>query len=99
MVGTDKLQFSNVTDVVSGQQGAVQAAVSALPAGAMAIQIASAMAAANTTNFGVSFATYFGDAYVLYETTLAGTGVAADDVFIKLIGVTTLPVFATDVTP
>jgi hypothetical protein len=51
----------------------------------------------NTTNLGISFAVYERHAYVLYETTGAGTGVVADDVFIKLTGVTTLPTFAGDV--
>ena len=55
------------------------------------------MATANTTDLGVSFATYGGNTYVLYETTGAGTGVAANDVFIQLTGVTTLPLFANDV--
>ncbi len=55
------------------------------------------MATANTTNLGVSFAVFEGSTYVLYETTGAGTGVVADDVFIKLTGVTTLPTFAADV--
>ena len=95
--GTDKLQFTTVIDVVSAQQAAVQTAVTALAAGSTAAQIATAMATANTTNLGVSFAVYGGDAYVLYETTGASTGVAADDVFIKLTGVTTLPTFAADV--
>lgn len=97
VVGTDKLQFANVVDVVSGQQAAVQAAVSALAAGSSATAIATAMAGANTTNLGVSFAVFEGNTYVLYETLGAGAGVAADDVFIKLAGVTTLPTFAADV--
>lgn len=97
VIGTDKLQFSAVADVVSGQQGAVQTAVTALAAGSTAAQIATAMATANTTNLGVSFAVFEGNTYVLYETTGASTGVAADDVFIKLVGVTTLPTFAADV--
>jgi hypothetical protein len=99
VVGTDKLQFTTVTDVVSAQQTAVQAAVTALAASATAAQIETAMATANTTNLGVSFATFGGNTYVLYETTGASTGVAADDVFIKLTGVTTIPTFAGDVTP
>ena len=97
VVGTDKLQFANVADVVSGQQAAVQAAVSALAAGSSATAIATAMAGANTTNLGVSFAVFEGNTYVLYETLGTGAGVAADDVFIKLAGVTTLPTFAADV--
>jgi hypothetical protein len=98
VIGTDKLQFTTVTDVVSGQQAAVQTAVTALAAGSTALQIATAMAAANTTNLGVSFAVYNGSTYVLYETTGADAdGAVADDVFIKLTGVTTLPTFAADV--
>jgi len=97
VIGTDKLQFAGVTDVVSGQQTAVAAAVAALAVGSSDIAIATAMATANTTNLGVSFATFGGNSYVLYETTGASTGVAADDVFIKLTGVTTLPTFAVDV--
>lgn len=97
VVGTDKLQFTGATDVVSAQQTAVQAAVTALAAGSTLAQIATAMATANTTNLGVSFAVFGGNTYVLYETTGASTGVVADDVFIQLTGVTTLPTFATDV--
>ena len=97
VIGTDKLQFAGVTDVVSAQQTAVAAAVTALAAGSTDAQIATAMATANTTNLGVSFATFGGNTYVLYETTGASTGVAADDVFIKLTGLTTLPTFASDV--
>lgn len=97
VVGTDKLQFTNAADVVSGQQAAVQAAVSALAAGSSATAIATAMAATNTTNLGVSFAVFEGNTYVLFEQSGAGAGVAVDDVFIKLAGVTTLPTFAGDV--
>jgi Ca2+-binding RTX toxin-like protein len=97
VAGTDKLQFAGVTDVVSAQQAGVQAAVTALAAGSSAAAIATAMATANTTNLGVSFAVFEGSTYVLFETTGAGTGVIADDVFIKLTGVTALPTFATDV--
>lgn len=97
VVGTDKLQFGGVADVVSGQQAGVQAAVTALAAGSTATAIATAMAAANTTNLGVSFAVFEGSTYVLFETTGAGAGVIADDVFIKLTGVATLPTFAVDV--
>ncbi len=97
VVGVDKLQFAGVVDVVSGQQGAVQTAVTALAVGSSDIAIAGAMATANTTALGVSFATFGGNTYVLFETAGAGTGVAADDVFIKLTGVTTLPTFALDV--
>jgi Ca2+-binding RTX toxin-like protein len=98
IVGTDKLQFSGVTEVVSAEQSAVQNAVTALTAGASATAIASAMATANTTNLGVSFAVFEGNIYVLFERTGSGTGVAADDVFIKLTGVSVLPTFAADVT-
>lgn len=97
VAGTDKLQFSN-TDVVSAQQAAVQTAVTALAASSTAAQIATVMSAANTTNLGVSFAVYEGNTYVLYETTgAAATGTVADDVFIKLTGVTALPTFVGDV--
>ena len=98
VVGTDKLSFASVTDVVSGQQTAVQAAVTALSANATAANIATAMALANTTNLAVSFATFGGSTYVLYETTGNGADfVVADDIFIKLTGVTTIPTFAADV--
>lgn len=98
VVGTDKLQFTTVTDVVSAQQAAVQAAVTALVAGSTAAQIVTAMALANTTSLGVSFATFGGDTYVLYETAGASaTFTVADDIFIKLTGVTTIPTFAADV--
>jgi len=97
VIGVDKLQFSNVVDVVSGQQAAVQNAVTALAAGSTDAQIATAMATANTTNLGVSFAAFGGNTYVLFERDGATTGLAADDIFIKLTGVTTLPTFATDV--
>jgi len=96
VVGTDKLQFSTA-DVVSAEQTAVQNAVTALTAGSTASQIATAMATASTTNLGVSFAAFEGNSYALYETTGAGVGVAADDVFIQLTGAATVPVFATDV--
>ena len=69
VAGSDKLQFSGVVDVVSGQQAAVQTAVTALAAGSTDAQIAVAMSAANTTSLGVSFAVYNGSTYVLYETT------------------------------
>jgi len=97
VIGVDKLQFAGVADAVSGQQGAVQTAVTALAVGSTDIAIATAMATANTTNLGVSFATFGGNTYVLYETAGAGVGVAADDVFIKLTGITTLPTFTADV--
>lgn len=98
VVGTDKLQFTSITDVVSGQQTDVQAAVTALAANSTAAQIATAMANANTTDLGVSFAVYNGDTYVYLEKTGAtATHVEADNIFIKLTGVTTLPTFAADV--
>ena len=96
VVGIDKLQFSTA-DVVSGQQATVQTAVTALTAGSTTSQIATAMATTNTTDLGVSIAAFEGNSYVLYETTGAGIGVAADDVFIQLTGVATTPIFATDV--
>ncbi len=97
VVGTDKLQFSNAADVVSGQQGAVQTAVTALAAGSSASAIATAMATANTTSLGVSFAVFEGNTYVLFEQAGGSTGDATADTFIKLTGVTTLPTFANSV--
>ncbi|WP_339858983.1 calcium-binding protein [Pseudohongiella acticola] len=98
VAGTDNLQFTGVADVVSGQQTAVQTAVTALAAGSTDGAIAEAMATANTTNLGVSFAVFGGNTYVLFETTGANnTFTEAADVFIKLTGVTTLPTFAADV--
>lgn len=97
VAGTDKLQFTTVTDVVSAQQSAVQAAVTLLAAGSTSAQIATAMATANTTSLGVSFAVFGGNTYVLYETAGASTGVVADDVFIQLTGVTVAPTFAADI--
>jgi Ca2+-binding RTX toxin-like protein len=97
VVGTDKLQFAGVVDIVSGQQVAVQTAVTALVAGSTDAQIAEAMATANTTNLGVSVATFGGNTYVLYETVGASTGVAIDDVFVKLTGVTTGVTFASSI--
>lgn len=96
VVGTDKLQFAGVTEVVSGQQTAVQASVTALTAGSTAAAIATAMATANTTNLGVSFAVFEGNTYVLYEGSGAGTGVVANDVFIKLASVASGATFAGD---
>jgi hypothetical protein len=95
---TDKLQFTGVTDIVSVEQAAVQTAVTALAVGSTDAQIATAMAAANLTNLGVSFAVFNGNTYAYYETVGAtATHVLADNVFIKLAGVTTLPTFAADV--
>ncbi len=99
VVGIDKLQFSTVTEVVSGEQVAVQAAVTALAAGSTATQIATAMATASTTALGVSVATFGGNTYVLYETTAGAgaVGVAANDVFIQLTGVASGVTFANSV--
>jgi len=97
LVGTDKLRFSDVSAVASGQQAAVQAAVTPLAAGASDLQIAQAMAAANATNQGVAFAVFGGNTYVLFEAAGGATGTASDDVFIKLAGLTNLPTFAADV--
>ncbi len=96
VVGTDKLQFTNVNEVVSAQQAAVAAAVTALAAGSTASQVAVAMATANTTNQSVSFAVFGGSTYVLFEGTGSSTG-STSDVFIKLTGLTTAPTFAADV--
>ncbi len=95
--GADKLQFSNENELVSLQQDTVQIAVTALAVGSTAAQIAAAMALANTTNLGVSSAVFAGDTYVYFERTGAGTGVAADDIFIKLAGVASGFTFAGDV--
>lgn len=98
VVGTDKLQFAGVTEFVSGQQAAVQAAVTGLAAGSTAAQIYTAMATANTTDLAVSFATYNGNTYALYEAVGTDIGATvADNAFIQLAGVTTLPTFAADV--
>jgi len=95
-IGTDKLFFDGVTAVTSGQQTAVQAAVTALT-GATTTQIAAVMAATNKTNLGVSFAVYGGDTYIYYQTTGGATASAADDVFIKLTGVASGFTFGTTV--
>ena len=98
LVGSDNLQFTGVADVVSVQQAAVQTAVSALAAGATEAQIATAMANANTTDLGVSFAVFEGNTYAYFETTGAtATHVEADNILVELTGVTTLPTFAADV--
>jgi Ca2+-binding RTX toxin-like protein len=100
LAGTDKLQFTGVADVVSAEQAAVQAAVTALNGGAGATdaQIATAMALANTTDLGVAFAVYGGNTYVYFETTGANTNyVEATSVFIKLLGVIAAPTYAADV--
>jgi len=100
LVGTDKLQITAFTDVVSTQQAAVQAAVSALTVGSSAAVIETAMLLANTTDLAVSFATFGGDSYVLAETTGANTaataGIAGTTVFIKLTGITVIPQFGND---
>lgn len=93
----DMLRFSGVADVESAQQSDVQMAVTNLGSDATEAAIATAMATANTTNFGVSFAVYGGNTFVLFETAGSGEGVAADDVFIKLTGIATLPTFASAV--
>jgi Ca2+-binding RTX toxin-like protein len=95
-IGSDKLQFTNQTGGVSGQQAAVQTAVTALPAGSTESQIATAMATANT-DLGVSFAVFGGNAYARFEAAGASMGDVTDDVFIKLTGLTTVPTFAADV--
>jgi Ca2+-binding RTX toxin-like protein len=97
-VGTDKLQFTAFADVVSPQQAAVQAAVTALAAASTDAQIATAMAAANTTDLAVSFAVFGGNTYAYAETTGAtATHVANANIFVKLTGVTTAPTFVVDV--
>jgi Ca2+-binding RTX toxin-like protein len=98
VAGTDNLQFAGVVDVVSVQQAAVQAAVTALAAGSTDAQIATAMALANTTDLGVAFAVFNGNTYVYHEATGAtATHVEAGNLFIQLTGVTVLPTFAADV--
>lgn len=100
LAGTDKLQFTGVTDVVSAEQAAIQVAVTALNGGAGATdaQIATAMSASNTTNLGVAFAVYGGNTYVYFETTGADAGyVEATSIFVKLTGVNAVPTFAADV--
>lgn len=97
VVGTDRLQFAGVPDVVSAQQDLVQAVVTALPAGSSAVAIADAMATASDTAWGVSFAVFGGNTYVLMEQTTGATGNAANDVFIKLAGIADLTTFAADV--
>ena len=94
--GTDRLFFYNVTEVVSGQQADVQTAVAALVT-PTAADIATAMATANTTDLGVSSAVFGSDTYVYFERTGSGTGVAVDDVFIKLTGVASGFTFAGDI--
>ena len=99
LAGTDKLRFAGVNPVASAQQGAVQAAVTALAAGSTEAQIAAAMAFANTTDLGVAFAVFNNaDTYVYFETTGApGTHVELANVFIRLVGLTVAPTFAADV--
>jgi hypothetical protein len=98
VAGTDDLQFVGIADIVSVEQTLVQAAVTALAAGSTDAQIATAMALANLTGLGVSFAVFNGSTYVYLETTGAtATHVEAANLFIKLTGVTTLPTFAADV--
>jgi hypothetical protein len=96
--GTDKLQFTNVVDIGT-DQAAVQTAVTALAANSTDAEIATAMALANLTNLGLTFALFNGSTYVYYEQDGATTThVALDNIFIKLIGVTTIPTIAADVT-
>lgn len=83
--------------MASAQQADVQTAVTALSASSTAAEIATAMATANTTDLGVASAVFEGNTYVYFETTGSGTGVAADDVFIKLTGVASGFTFAGDV--
>lgn len=98
VVGTDKLQFNAIADIVSAQQAAVQTAVTALAATSTDAQVATAMALANTTSLGVSFAVFGGNTYVYVETAGATATHDADaNIFIKLTGVTTAPTFAADV--
>jgi len=103
VVGTDKIQFTGVVDVVSAQQVAVQTAVTALGAGATDAAIVGAIITANTTNLAVSVgASVDGNTYVVFERTGASVAfVVADDVAIKLVGVTLAQnfTFAVDVTP
>lgn len=98
VVGTDLLQFAGIADVVSGQQAAVTAAVAALAPTATIADIAAAMANANTTDLGVSFAVFGGNTYVYFEGVGATGSVAAEDIMIELTGVTTLPTYAQVVT-
>lgn len=98
VVGTDKIAFNTVTDVVSAEQVAVQAAVTALASNATSAQIATAMATASNTALGVSVATFGGNTYVLFETANNTAGVAADDAFIQLTGVASGFTFANSVT-
>jgi len=102
VVGTDLMQFTGVTDVVSVQQAAVQTAVTALAAGSTNAQIDTAMRLASTTDLGVSIATFGGNTYVLFETTgadiAATAGTFGTSVFIQLTGVTVIPTFANGVT-
>jgi hypothetical protein len=55
------------------------------------------MAAASDTAWGVSFAVFEGNTFALMESGTGVTGLAANDVFIKLAGVVRLPTFAADV--
>lgn len=103
-VGQDKLVFINPTfirllEVASLQQVAIQAAINALASDSTAAQIAMTMAASNITNNAVSFAVYGSDTYVYYENNGTASGVAADDIFIKLAGVSSGFTFAGDISP
>lgn len=81
---SDKLSFGSASVTQSGQQSLVQAAVTGLSASATPTEIANAMAAANTTNNGVSYAVVGGATYVYLEKNGAGAGNSTNDVFVKL---------------
>ncbi|MEQ1887634.1 MAG: DUF4214 domain-containing protein [Alphaproteobacteria bacterium] len=99
VVGTDKLEFLYTGEIASSQQAIVQSSVSALSPSSSAAQIAMTMAASNATNNAVSFAVFGGDTYVYYERTGSSGGVAANDVFIKLAGVSSGFTFAGGLAP
>lgn len=100
VVGSDKLQFTGVADVASGQQAAVQAAVTALGANPPTSSVLSTMASNNTTNLGVAIAaTQAGDTFVLFQTNGAGGFVTGSDVFIELSDVASGVTYANSVIP
>lgn len=76
----------------------MQAAVTAHAAGSTDAEIATAMAATNTTNLVVTFAVFNGITYV-YAASVGATAThdADANIFVKLTGVTTLPTFSADV--
>lgn len=87
-VGVDYLGFSEDSLAVDSQQQLdVQAAVSALVPGSSLAQIAMKMAAANTTNHGVSIAVFGGDTYIYYEVLGVGVGQESNGQLIRLVGV------------